>query len=181
MALCTRLRRTTGASGRVLGKHSPEGEKTGEEVYKKAREIVEKEASRGTSTLKNKKEVGVNGKRHVVRVLFWDVDAGSLLKIIITAEVDGAVRVYKTTFRKRSGRVVGECYANVDAPGGREADAKRFAAVVKAVTGKEPKMYAMGRRLEFSLGRTHLDGFAQYAELADIVEGWLVGAWAVAG
>jgi hypothetical protein len=33
--------------------------------------------------------------------------------------------------------------ARADAPGGREADAERFAAVIKALTGKEPRVYRM--------------------------------------
>jgi hypothetical protein len=38
---------------------------------------------------------------------------------------------------------VGRAYVSVDAPGGREADAERFAAVIKALTGREPKVHRM--------------------------------------
>lgn len=78
--------------------------KVGEEVYKKAREIVEKETPRDSLTLNSfEKEVEVNGKRHIVRVLFWDVKIGRLLKINITAEVDGVARTYTITFRRFRG------------------------------------------------------------------------------
>jgi len=38
---------------------------------------------------------------------------------------------------------VGRAYASVDAPGGREADAERFAAVIGALTGIKPKAHCM--------------------------------------
>ena len=64
--------------------------------------------------------------------------------------------------------------ARASAPGGREADAERLATVIKALTGKEPKVYQRSdgkMMIECYEGR--LDGFARYAELADAVERWL--------
>jgi hypothetical protein len=69
---------------------------------------------------------------------------------------------------------VGYAYARADAPGGREADAVRFVAVVKALTGEEPGVYLMkGGQIMIECIRKHLDGFRHYAELADEIEKWL--------
>jgi hypothetical protein len=64
-------------------------------------------------------------------------------------------------------------YAAADAPGGREADAERYSALIKALAGREPRI------IEFSDGeivlecyREHLDGFRRYAELADAIRRW---------
>ncbi len=38
---------------------------------------------------------------------------------------------------------VGRAYARADAPGGRQEDAKRIAALVKALTDEESKVYPM--------------------------------------
>ena len=69
---------------------------------------------------------------------------------------------------------MGRAYAKADAPGGRKADAERISALIKALTGKEPKVIERGDgRIDIICGREHLDGFARYAELADAVEKWL--------
>jgi len=55
-----------------------------------------------------------------------------------------------------------------------EADAERFSAVVKALTGREPKVYRMKNgEMMIVCGRAHLEGFKRYAELTDAVEKWL--------
>jgi hypothetical protein len=60
------------------------------------------------------------------------------------------------------------------APGGRETDAERLAAVVKAITGKEPRIRRMkDGTIMIVCGREHLEGFKRYAELTDAVERWL--------
>jgi hypothetical protein len=174
---------TAAARGNVIANEFVEqilrrAEEAGAAVYEKVEEAVEEGRAMGTLRLSGMKaEVEVWGRRRAVAVLSWDADWNSRrLRISILAEVDGVKDWYTATFYKTwRGYVAGYAYARATAPGGRKANAKRFAAVVKAVTGKEPKMYAMRRRLD--LGRAHLDGFAQYAELADIVEGWLVGPW----
>jgi hypothetical protein len=163
----------------------------GEEVYEKAREIVEEGKARGSLTLKGfVKEVEVDGRRHVVKVIDGEAveeDRGGrkLLRIKITAEVgrvegehtivNRVVHEYTITFGRRGAgnEARGFAYAKADAPGGREADAERFAAVVKALTGREPWVYRMGDRIKIECGREHLDGFKRYTELADDIEKWL--------
>jgi hypothetical protein len=75
-----------------------------------------------------------------------------LLRIKITAEVgrvegehtivNRVVREYTITYGRYGDRnaALGYAYAKDDAPGGREADAERLAAVIKALTGKEPRI-----------------------------------------
>jgi hypothetical protein len=161
--------------GRILEK----AEARGGAVYEKVRKAVE--AGRAVGSLRlfgMSAEVEVNGRRHVVTVLSWDADWDSrYLRIFILAEVDGVEGLYTATFYRVRGRVTGQAYARASAPGGAEADAERFAAVVKAVAGIEPRMYTKGKRPVFFLGRRHLDGFARYRELASIVMGWLVATW----
>jgi len=157
--------------------------KEGDDVYEKAREIIEEGMSRGSLTLKGfEGVVEVEGRRHKVKV----IDGGAeieesrrgrkLLRIKITAEVDGVRREYVITYGKHGAdnAAVGRAYASVDAPGGREADAERFAAVIKALTGREPKVYRMkdGTIIIKCYGE-HLEGFMRYTELADAVVRWL--------
>jgi hypothetical protein len=99
-----------------------------------------------------------------------------LLRIKITAEVDGVRRDYTMTFSRRraDNAAVGFAYASVDAPGGSQADAERFSALVEALTGKRPRVYRMKNgRIKMECYKEHLDGFARYAELADDIEKWL--------
>jgi hypothetical protein len=64
--------------------------------------------------------------------------------------------------------------ARADATSGREADAERLAALVKAITGEEPRIRRKSEgAIEVICGREHLDGFKRYAELADAIEKWL--------
>jgi hypothetical protein len=59
----------------------------------------------------------------------------TLLRLRITAEADGIRREYKITYGRRGRNVaVGCAYAKTDAPGGREANAERFSALIKALT-----------------------------------------------
>ncbi len=72
---------------------------------------------------------------------------------------------------------MGRALARADAPGGREADAERFSAVVEALTGKKPKVYRMKNgKMIMECGREHLEGFRRYAELAEAIEKWLEAA-----
>jgi len=69
---------------------------------------------------------------------------------------------------------VGYAVARADAPGGREADAERLAAVIKALTGKEPRIRRRSDgTIEIICNREHLDGLARFAELADAIRRWL--------
>ena len=154
----------------------------GEEVYEKAKKIIDKGKSRGSLTLKGfVKEVKVDGRRHMVKVIDGGaVEEGKggrkLLRIKITAEVDDVRREYTITYGRYGddNEARGFAYARADAPGGREADAERFAAVIEALTGKRPRIRRMKNgKTMIECGREHLDGFARYAELADAIERWL--------
>jgi hypothetical protein len=162
----------------------------GEEVYEKAKEIVKEGRTRGSLTLKGfEKEVEVDGKKHVVIGGYAEFKRGrngrKLLRIKIKAEVgrvegehtivDRVVREYTITFgRYGRNEASGFACARKDVPGGREADAERFSAVVKALTGREPKVYQKsGGKIVMKCSRWHLEGFARYAELADDIERWL--------
>jgi len=161
-------------------------------VYEKAKEIVEEGKAWGSLTLKDfKKEVEVDGKTYVVKVIGWSVEPEEsksgkpLLRIRITAEVgrvegehivDRVVREYTITYGRRGSinAAVGFAVARADAPGGREADAERLAAVIKALTGKEPRVYRMkDGTIIIECGKEHLEGFARFAELASAIARWL--------
>jgi hypothetical protein len=155
----------------------------GEEVYEKARKIVEEGMSRSSITLKGfEKRVEVSGKEYVVKVVSGDAELEKgrsgklLLRIRITAEVDGVRNEYMITFGRyrKDNAIVGYAYARADAPGGREADVERFSALIKTLTGKEPWITRMkNSQIMIECRRDHLDGFARYAELADAIEKWL--------
>jgi hypothetical protein len=158
-------------------------EEVGEEVYEKAREIVKEGKARGYLTLKGfEKEIEVDGKRHKVKVIDGSAEFGKsqsgkkLLRLRITAEVDRVRREYTITYSRYGADNVarGSATARADAPGGREADAERFSALIKALTGKEPWILKRGDgRVDVICGRKHLDGFKRCAELADAIESWL--------
>jgi len=155
----------------------------GKEVYEKAKEIIEEGKTRGSLTLKGfEKEVKVDGKKHVVKVIgggaeFKKSESGNLLlRIRITAEVDGVLRDYTITYSRYGddNETMGRAFARAKAPGGRLADAERFSALIKALTGREPKVYQRSDgAIIIYCGREHLDGFKRYAELTDAIEKWL--------
>jgi hypothetical protein len=94
-----------------------------------------------------------------------------LLRIRITAEVDGVRRDYEVTYGRRGklNKAMGFAVAKANAPA-----AERLAAVVKALTGKEPRIRRMKNgTIIIECSRAHLDGFARYAELADTTARWL--------
>jgi hypothetical protein len=154
----------------------------GEDVRKKAEEIVKEGKERDSLTLKGyEKEVEVNGKKYTVKVINGGAvkekqNGKTLLRIWITVEVDGVTREYKITY-SRSGAdnaTVGRTVARADDPDGREKDAERFSALVKALTGEEPGVYRMkDGKIIMKCFRKHLDGFKRYVELADAIEEWL--------
>jgi hypothetical protein len=98
-----------------------------------------------------------------------------LLRIKITAEVDGVRSDYITFSRHEADNAArGSAYARASAPGGREEDAERFSALIKALTGREPRVYRMkDGRIMIECSREHLDGFKRYTELAETIERWL--------
>jgi hypothetical protein len=166
-------------------------EGAGDDVRKKAEEIVKKGKERDSLELEDfVKKVEVNGRTYVVKVIRGEAveeDRGSrkLLRIKIKAEVgrvegehivDRVVREYTITYGRygRDNVVLGFAVARADAPGGREADAERFTALIKALTGREPKVYRKKNgQIMIECGREHLDGFMSYRELADAIEKWL--------
>jgi hypothetical protein len=157
-------------------------EEAGDDVRKKAEEIVKEGKERGSLTLKGfEKEFEVDGKRYKVKVIDGEAveeDRGGrkLLRIKITAEVDGVRSEYTITYgRRRADNVArGFAVARADAPGDREADAERFSAVVEALTGKRPKVYRMKNgKIIMECGKEHLEGFMRYTELAEAIKKWL--------
>ena len=156
--------------------------KEGGDVYRKALEVVEEGRSWGSLTLRGfEGRVEVGGMEHEVKVIDGeaveeDRDSRKLLRIRITAEADGVVREYEITFSRRGAdnKALGFATARADAPGGREADAERYSALIKALTGREPKVYRMKNgAIIIVCGREHLEGFTRYAELADAIKKWL--------
>jgi hypothetical protein len=123
----------------------------------------------------------VGGRRHVVKVVDGGAGlrkgkgGGVLLRIKIAAEVDGVRGEYSITFRRRGRAAVGYAYARASAPGGREADAERLAAVVKALTDEEPKVYRL-RDGRIMIACSNLRGFARYRELAKYIVAWVAFA-----
>jgi hypothetical protein len=154
----------------------------GEDVYEKAKEIVDEGRARGSLTLKGfEKEVEVDGKKHTVKVIDGSAEleeswsGKKLLRIRITAEVDGVTREYEITYgRYEKNTAKGFAVARASVPGGREADAERLSTLVEVLTGKKPRVYRKNDgTIEIVCGREHLDGFARYAELADAIIKWL--------
>jgi hypothetical protein len=150
----------------------------GVDVYRKAEEIVKGGKERDSLTLKGFEErVEVGGREYDVKVKDGGAvkekqNGKTLLRIRITAEVDGVRSEYTITYSRRTDNAaVGRAYARADAP---EADAKRFSAVIKALTGEEPRVYRMkDGKVMIECYEGHLEGFARYAELADAIEKWL--------
>jgi hypothetical protein len=163
----------------------------GDDVDEKASKIVEEGKAWGALKLEGfEKKVEVNGKTYVVKVIGGeaveeDRDGRKLLRIRITAEVgrvegghivDRVVREYTITFGRygADNATLGYATARADAPGGREEDAERFSALIKALTGREPKVY---RRCDgvvmIECYEGHLEGFMRYKELAEAIKRWM--------
>ena len=156
-------------------------EEKGENVRNKVEKVVEKGKAKGSLTLEGfEKKVEVNGREHMVKVLGWSAELEEsesgklLLRIKITADVGGVLCDYTITYgRYGKNKALGYTTAKAD-PDGREADAERFSALIKALTGKEPKIRRMkDGSIIIKCCKAHLDGFRRYAELADVVEKWL--------
>jgi hypothetical protein len=164
----------------------------GEEVYEKAGKIIEEGRARGSLKLEGfEKKVEVGGREHVVKVIGGGAEieesrrGRKLLRLKITAEVgrvegrhivDRVVREYTITFGRYGDRneTAGFAVARADAPGGREADAERLSALIKVLTGKEPRVYSMKNgAIIIMCGREHLDGFMRYKEFAGVIKNWL--------
>jgi hypothetical protein len=161
-------------------------------VRKKAEEVVEEGKARGSLQLEGFEErVEVNGKTYVVKVKGGEAveeeqNGRKLLRIKITAEVgrvegehtivDRAVREYTITFGRygRDNTAKGFAAARASAPGGREADAERLSALIKALTGREPGVCRKSDgKILIECYEGHLEGFRRYTKLADSIERWL--------
>jgi transcription initiation factor TFIIB len=149
-----------------------------------ALEVVEEGKARGSLKLADIRgaEVFVGGKRYVVTVLGGGAQPEGgrggkpILRIKITAEIDGVRGEYTITFGRRrpDNAIVGCAHARADAPGGREADAERLVALVEALTGKKPRVRRKRNGVVMiTCTRKHLDGFARYTELAEAIGRWL--------
>jgi len=156
----------------------------GGEVYEKAKEVVEEGRARGSLRLADvrKAEVYIKGRRHVVDVIGGGAQpergrsGKTLLRIAITAEVDGVRGDYTMTYGRygKNNAAKGYATAKADVPGDRRADAERFSALIKALTGEEPRVYEKeDGKIMIVCGREHLEGLMRYAELADAIERWL--------
>jgi hypothetical protein len=159
-------------------------EEAGDAVHEKVKKIIEEGMLRGSQTLRDLEIwVEVNGKTYVVKVIGGEaVEEGrggrKLLRIKITAEVgrvegehivDRVEREYTITYSRRGGdnAAVAYAYAEVD-------DAERLAALIKALTGREPRIYRMkDGKIKIVCYREHLEGFMRFAELADAIKKWL--------
>jgi len=146
-------------------------------------EVVEEGKARGSLTLKGlERKVEVGGMEHVVKVIDGgaEFDVGrsgkKLLRIKITAEVDGVRSDYTITYGRygKLNATLGYAAASAKAPGGRKADAERLSALVKALTGNEPRIIERSDgTVEVVCGREHLDGFMRYTELSEAIARWL--------
>ncbi len=158
-------------------------EKAGNDVHEKALKIIEEGMLRGSQTLRDlEKWVEVNGKTYVVKVKGGEaVEEGEgnrkLLRIKITAEVgrvegghivDRVEREYTITYsRDNKNAAMAYAYGEID-------DVERLAAVIKALTEKEPRMYQKSSsKIELRCYEGHLEGFMRYEELVDVIESWL--------
>jgi hypothetical protein len=167
------LRRAEEADGGMCGK-----------VCDKVEKVVEEGKAWGSLTLEGfEKKVEVGGKEYVVKVIGWSAELEEsqsgklLLRIRITAEVDSVKSDYTITFSRREPRnaTLGRAYARADASGGRKADAERLAALIKALTGREPRIIERGDgQIVLECYREHLNGFMRYAELAEAIRRWQV-------
>jgi len=127
------------------------------------------------------KEVEVNGEKYKVKVIDGeaveeDRNGRKLLRIKITAEVDGVRSEYAITYGRygSNNAAKGFAYARGDAPEVKETDAERFSALIKALTGKEPRIRRRSDgTIELERYEGHLEGFMRYKELADAMKRWL--------
>jgi hypothetical protein len=153
-------------------------EEKGGAVHEKALEIVRRGREVDSLKLTDIKgaEVLIEGKKYVVTVLGGGAEpeegrgGRTLLRIKITAEVDGVKGEYTITFGRygRNNKAVGFAYIR------EEADAERLAALIKALTGREPRMRRMKNgEILLECYEGHLEGFARYAELAEAIARWL--------
>jgi hypothetical protein len=135
-------------------------EKEGDAVYEKVKEIVKEGKERDSLRLEGfKKEVEMDGRKYVVNIISGgaEFDEGrsgrKLLRIRITAEVDGVRREYAITFGRYGSNNAAKGFAYVS----EETDAERLAAVIEALTSVKPKIRRRSDDIiELVCSRAHL-------------------------
>jgi len=151
----------------------------GEDVRKKAEEIVKRGREVGSLRLAGF-ENEVDGR--LVKVIGGGAEpersksGKTLLRITITAEVDGIRGDYTMTFGRygKNNAAMGYAYISAKAPDSGKVYAERFAVLIKALTGEEPKVYEREDGIiVIKCGGGCLEGLARYAELADAIAKWL--------
>ena len=157
-------------------------EAKGKDVLEKLEELIKHGEERGfrhATGMKEVVEIEWEGHRTTVSVEVKEIHAeedGDKLRISVTAVVSSVEGRWEMTFlrREKDRAVIGYTATRADAPGGREEDAKRIAALIKALTGEEPNIIRRnGKIKEIKYTRRHLDGLRKYAELTDVVRKWL--------
>jgi hypothetical protein len=155
----------------------------GDAVSEKAQKIIEEGKAWGSQTLEGfEKRVEVGGRELVVKVIgggakleeSWS--GKKLLRLTITAEVDGVRSDYTITYGRygRTNAAVGYAYVRADAPDVREKDAERLAAVVEALTGVKPRIRRRSDgKIEIECYEGHLEGFMLYKEFFGTIMQWL--------
>jgi hypothetical protein len=97
-----------------------------------------------------------------------------LLRIKITAEVDGVRREYTITFGRCGKRGSGTRLRQRWRPRRQGADAERFSALVETLTGVKPRTRRRSDgKIVIECYREHLEGFMRYTELAKAIKRWL--------
>jgi hypothetical protein len=161
------------------------------DVYEKVKKIIEEGKAWGSQTLERfEKKVEVNGETYVVKGIGGEAveeDRGGrkLLRLKIKAKigrmegehiVNPVEREYTITYSRRGSNnaAKGIAVARADAPGGREADAERFSALIKALTGREPRIRRRSDgKIEIECYEGHLEGFMLYKEFFGTIMQWL--------
>jgi Fe2+ transport system protein FeoA len=154
-------------------------EDAGDNVYNKVLKIVEEGKKwdslsltdiRGAEVEVKNRKLGAEGEKYVVTVTGGGAKIeGKLLRLTITAEVNGVRGEYTITYVRRGRNNVAVAYAYASV-----ADARGLAAVVKALTGEEPGVYQRSDgTMMIQCTRKHLEGFRRYKELAGAIEEWL--------
>jgi PAS domain-containing protein len=154
-------------------------ELAGKEVLVKLEELIREGESRRSlraEGLKTIVEIEWKGRHVEVPVEVKNIKAwedGDKLRIVVGAIVGGVEGQWTATFRRtKKNAIEGYTVARVNAPGGREEDAKRIIALVKALTGEEPNIKLDKGKPVIIYTRRHLDGFKKYAEVADTIREW---------
>ena len=156
----------------------------GAEVRRKVEELIEKGRRRGAvERISTKKDIWLLWKGRWIKLTVeiknveaWVEEEGgrSRLRVAVKAVVDGVERQHVLAFYRTSrNEVHGFTPVNADAPGGREEEAKRIAAVSMILTGKAPSIYWYRKQTLVVFRRSHLEGLMRYVKVNSVAEKWL--------